>query len=176
MSNPLNIQQHGPPNDFILQNYIWIILLAIIIPLLVIIVYRLFLPDLKKVRVTDNIEEEAKKRQENMKTDKTVNVDEPFEKEEVVDTERKKSFEVALQLLESDERKVVKALVEAGGSMLQKNISKETNMSRVKTHRVLTRLIRRNVVSTEKYYNTNKITLSSWLLEGIEKQEGIRPE
>jgi uncharacterized membrane protein len=140
--------------------------LAILIPSSIIIIYRLFLPDLKKVKVTENLEEETKKRQVDTKNDKTANVDEPLDKEEVVDTEKKKSLEVALKLLENDERKVVKALVEAGGSMLQKNISKETNMSMVKTHRVLTRLIGRNVVSTEKYYNTNKITPSSWLLEG----------
>ena len=72
-------------------------------------------------------------------------------------------IEVALRLLESDERKVVEAIIEAGGSLLQKEISWETSFSRVKTHRVLVRLIRRGVVTSEKYYNTNKITLAEWL-------------
>jgi uncharacterized membrane protein len=52
----------------------------------------------------------------------------------------------------------------AGGTMLQKEISWKTGHSRVKTHRVLIRLIKRGVVSAEKYYNTNKISLSGFLL------------
>jgi uncharacterized membrane protein len=73
-------------------------------------------------------------------------------------------IEIALRLLESDEKRVVKSLVDAGGSILQKEISWKTGFSRVKTHRILVRLIRRGVVTSEKYYNTNKITLSKWLL------------
>jgi len=73
-------------------------------------------------------------------------------------------IEVALRLLEADERQVVDALVKAGGSLLQKEISWETTFSRVKTHRVLVRLIRRGVVTSEKYFNTNKITLAEWLI------------
>ena len=63
----------------------------------------------------------------------------------------------------ADERKVVDALLKSGGSMLQKDISWKTGFSRVKTHRVLARLIRRDVVASEKYYNTNRITLSNWI-------------
>jgi DNA-binding transcriptional regulator LsrR (DeoR family) len=54
--------------------------------------------------------------------------------------------------------------------MLQKEISWETGFSRVKTHRVLARLIRRGVVIAEKYYNTNKITLADFLLEKNERR------
>jgi uncharacterized membrane protein len=75
------------------------------------------------------------------------------------------SIDVARRLLESDERRVVDELVKAGGSLLQKELSWETGFSRVKTHRILVRLIRRGVVSSEKYYNTNKITLADWLLD-----------
>jgi uncharacterized membrane protein len=35
--------------------------------------------------------------------------------------------------------------------------------SRVKIHRVLVRLIRRGVVTAEKYYNTNRIEVADWL-------------
>jgi len=74
-------------------------------------------------------------------------------------------IDVARRLLESDERQVVDMLVKAGGSLLQKELSWETGFSRVKIHRILVRLIRRGVVVSEKYYNTNKITLSDWLFE-----------
>jgi uncharacterized membrane protein len=82
-------------------------------------------------------------------------------------TTQESPIDVALRLLESDERNVVETLVNEGGSMLQKEISWKTGYSRVKTHRVLVRLIRRGVVTSDKYYNTNKITLSNWLLEKV---------
>ncbi|UCH57128.1 MAG: hypothetical protein JSV18_07280 [Candidatus Bathyarchaeota archaeon] len=87
--------------------------------------------------------------------------------EESEETQKKESrtIEVATRILEPDERRVVEALVEAGGTMLQKEISHEVGYSRVKTHRVLVRLIRRGVVTAEKYYNTNRIELADWLKE-----------
>jgi uncharacterized membrane protein len=60
---------------------------------------------------------------------------------------------------------IVKALEKAGGSMLQKDISYELEFSRVKTHRVLVRLLKRGVVTAEKHFNTNRIELADWLNE-----------
>ncbi len=68
-----------------------------------------------------------------------------------------------LRVLNEDERKVIETLAAEGGTMLQKNIRWKTGLSRVKTHRVLFRLAKRGIVSAEKYYNTNKITLAGWL-------------
>ena len=81
----------------------------------------------------------------------------------VEDTKGSKAIEVAMRLLEPDEKRVMETLVAAGGSKLQKDISHETGFSRVKTHRVLVRLIRRGVVTAEKYYNTNRIEVADWL-------------
>lgn len=79
--------------------------------------------------------------------------------------ESPEALEVALRLLEPDERRIVESLFEAGGSMLQKDISYQLEISRVKTHRTLVKLIKRGVVSAEKYYNTNMIELADWLRE-----------
>ncbi len=68
-----------------------------------------------------------------------------------------------LRVLNEDERKVIETLVAEGGTMLQKDIRWKTGLSRVKTHRILFRLAKRGIVSAEKYYNTNKITLADWL-------------
>jgi uncharacterized membrane protein len=68
-----------------------------------------------------------------------------------------------LRVLNEDERKVIETLVTGGGTMLQKDIRWKTGLSRVKTHRILHRLAKRGIVSAEKYYNTNKITLADWL-------------
>jgi hypothetical protein len=79
--------------------------------------------------------------------------------------EQGKAIEIALRLMEPDEKRVVEALVAAGGSMLQKDISRELGTSRVKTHRVLVRLIRRGVVTAEKHFNTNRIEIADWLAQ-----------
>jgi len=73
------------------------------------------------------------------------------------------ALDAVLRVLNEDERKVIETLVAEGGTMLQKDIRWKTGLSRVKTHRILFRLARRGIVSAEKYYNTNKITLADWL-------------
>jgi uncharacterized membrane protein len=74
-------------------------------------------------------------------------------------------LEVALRLLDENERKVVEALVAEGGSMLQKDISIDLGFSRVKAHRVVQSLVKRGLVTAEEHFNTNKVTLVDWLRE-----------
>ena len=50
--------------------------------------------------------------------------------------------------------------------MLQKYASHELGFTRVKTHRVMDSLLRRGVVTAEKYYNTNRIQIADWLKPG----------
>lgn len=73
------------------------------------------------------------------------------------------ALDAVLRVLNEDERKVIEILVAEGGTMLQKDIRWKTGLSRVKTHRILLRLAKRGIVSAEKYYNTNRITLADWL-------------
>lgn len=49
--------------------------------------------------------------------------------------------------------------------MLQKDVSYELSLSPVKTHRILYNLEQRGIVSSEKHFNTKKITLDPTLLE-----------
>lgn len=88
----------------------------------------------------------------------------PKEKPSVPEVEKGESaLDAVLRVLQDDERKVIDTLVAEGGTTLQKNIRWKTGFSRVKTHRILHRLAQRGIVSAEKYYNTNKITLADWL-------------
>jgi len=73
------------------------------------------------------------------------------------------ALDAVLRVLNEDERKAIEALVAEGGTMLQKDIRWKTGLSRVKAHRILFRLAKRGIVSAEKHYNTNKITLADWL-------------
>jgi len=136
------VYQRGPFG----QNGGWtltnMLLVALIIILIVIVIYLVFFPKLERVTSNSSIQPEV----EDIK-------------------EENKSIDVALRLLEPDEKRVVNTILEAGGSILQKDISYNLEISRVKTHRILVKLISRGIVTAEKQYNTNMITLADWLQE-----------
>ncbi len=73
------------------------------------------------------------------------------------------AFVFLLQILKEDERKVLVALANAGGSATQREISRRTDLSRLKTHRVVMRLQERRVVNAERHGRTSLVTLQSWL-------------
>jgi len=139
---------------------------VIIISGIVIILYayRSWFPKLHTIQPTDHL-----KNQVHQHTDSQVIDQSEYDNQNIIGQnpeereEDSSSIDVVLRLLETDERRVVEALLEAGGSLLQKDISWKTGFSRVKTHRILVRLLRRDVVISEKYYNTNRITLSDWI-------------
>lgn len=74
---------------------------------------------------------------------------------------------VVLRSLKPDERIVVEVLDAHGGTYLQKYVTRESGLSRLKTHRVVAALSERGIVHVEKYGNTNEVTLVEWFREGI---------
>jgi uncharacterized membrane protein len=157
-----NRQQHGPPNGS--ETLLWIIVPVIIIIGIVVILYlyRSWFPRLNSIQPSNDWKDQVIQHTNTVTNNQSEStISETIE--ESTRTDKDPSLDVMLRLLETDERKVVEALLESDGSMLQKDISWTTGFSRVKTHRVLARLIRRDVVTSEKYYNTNRITLSNWI-------------
>lgn len=65
--------------------------------------------------------------------------------------------------LTSEERKVLDVLVSHNGKYLQKYIRAETGLSRLKIHRIVSRLAERGIVTLKQSGNTNEVHLSSWL-------------
>ena len=65
--------------------------------------------------------------------------------------------------LTTEERKVLDVLISHNGKYLQKYIRAETGLSRLKTHRIVSRLAERGIVTLERSGNTNEVHLSSWL-------------
>jgi len=66
---------------------------------------------------------------------------------------------LVLRLLTGDERVMFKALMDAGGEALQKDLIVATKMSNAKVSRVLDRLAAKGVISKERYGATNKIRI-----------------
>jgi uncharacterized membrane protein len=54
---------------------------------------------------------------------------------------------------------------------LQKYITKETGLSRLKTHRVVAALSERGIVIVEKYANTNQVSLVKWFHDEMHNQQ-----
>lgn len=83
-----------------------------------------------------------------------------FSETEMIESEK---IDVALRLLNENEKRIVQVLIDNGGEMLQKDISYELELTRVQTHRTIQSLIEREIVSKEDHYNTKKVTLADWL-------------
>lgn len=82
----------------------------------------------------------------------------------------KENTSMVLKTLKPDERTVVEVLSLHGGAYLQKFISKESGLSRLKTHRVVAALSERGIVTAEKHGNTNQVILVKWFQEGMRQQ------
>jgi uncharacterized membrane protein len=65
--------------------------------------------------------------------------------------------EIALRLLTGDERIIYKAIVDSGGTALQKDLIVTTRMSDAKVSRTIDRLVEKGMVTKERYGVTNRI-------------------
>jgi uncharacterized membrane protein len=79
----------------------------------------------------------------------------------------KDAASVVMRTLKPEERKVVGVLDAHGGTYLQKYITKEAGLSRLKTHRVVAALSERGIVHAEKRGNTMEVTLVKWFHDGM---------
>lgn len=74
------------------------------------------------------------------------------------------TFSLLFQILKEDERSVLAALTDAGGYSSQREISRMTGLSRLKTHRVVMRLKERGLVKAERQGRTSQVSLPPWLI------------
>src|SRR6266568_8411047 len=79
----------------------------------------------------------------------------------------KENTAIVLKTLKPEERSIVNVLDAHGGTYLQKYITKEAGLSRLKTHRVVAALSERGIVQVEKYGNTNQVSLAKWFHDGM---------
>ncbi len=79
----------------------------------------------------------------------------------------KENTAMVLKTLKPDERNIVNVLDAHEGVYLQKYISKEAGLSRLRTHRIVATLSERGIVEVEKYGNTNQVRLVKWFHDGM---------
>ncbi len=79
-----------------------------------------------------------------------------------------KNTEIILRFLNTDEKKLVNALIENSGKVLQAEITRLPEMSKVKSHRVVQKLIERGVIKKETVGKTNIIRFTKEIKEGLQ--------
>ncbi|MFA5125485.1 MAG: hypothetical protein WC462_00595 [archaeon] len=72
-----------------------------------------------------------------------------------------------VSFLNKDEKLVVKKLLDSDGKVLQAELSRLEGLGKVKSHRVLQRLLDRGVIDKESYGKTNIIKLNKNIKEAL---------
>ncbi|MDV3277155.1 MAG: hypothetical protein LYZ69_01650 [Nitrososphaerales archaeon] len=73
------------------------------------------------------------------------------------------SWAALLRTSKPEEKRVLEVLASHGGRYLQKFVVKEAGLSRLQTHRIVSRFAERGIVIVSKSGNTNELSLASWL-------------
>lgn len=89
------------------------------------------------------------------------------QKMEIKDENLKKNTGVILNLLNQDEKKVIEKILAGKGQVLQAEITRLPDMSKVKSHRIVKRLFQRGVIRIEKYGKTNIVKLNDEIKDGL---------
>ena len=76
------------------------------------------------------------------------------------------SWPVLIRTSKPEERKVLEVLAAHGGMYLQKFVVKESGLSKLKIHRIVSRFAERGIITVTKSGNTNEIVLADWLKQG----------
>lgn len=74
---------------------------------------------------------------------------------------------VIVQFLGKDERLVVQKLLDNDGKVLQAELSRTEGLGKLKSHRIIQRLVDRQVVEVEKYGKTNIVRLSKGIKDAL---------
>jgi hypothetical protein len=90
-----------------------------------------------------------------------------FERKVEIPTPSVNRLESVLLLLNPFERKIIKRIVDDGGSSLQSDISRLEGIGKVRAHRTIDKLIRRGVLEKEEKGKTNVLKLKKEIMDSI---------
>ena len=138
--------QGGGQGKGLTQSYYLLIAFIIIICILTPFLYILISRNVKK-QLKDNM---------NLITEI---VDKNGNKPENKDSDKSSKI-LFLKFLNYGENQVIKKLIENKGTILQSEISRMSNMGKVRTHRIITELKKKEIITLEKYGKTNRINLT----------------
>jgi hypothetical protein len=139
------------------SSYLWLIPVALIVIVAVSVVGVVFYMAFPQLRYV--------KRNCEMPTAQSVTVEPVKSVEESVvnSVVEPNTCGVVLKTMTPEEQKVLNVLVAHQGKYLQKYVSKEAGLSRLKTHRIVARFAQRGIVTVTEFGNTNEIVVSDWV-------------
>jgi uncharacterized membrane protein len=79
----------------------------------------------------------------------------------------KKNSEVLLRFLSPEEKKLVGALIDNKGKVLQAEITRLPGMSKLKSHRVVQKLLDKGVIEKDSVGKTNVVRFTKEIKEGL---------
>jgi hypothetical protein len=132
----------------LIPSYILLIYLILLILIIVPLTY-LFISKQLESRFNKNLEVLSK----------IVN------QEKYVKNENLNATKIILKLLSSNEKKTFKLLIDNKGTILQSKINYLDGMNKLKTHRTIKDLIKKNIVYVESHGKTNKVYLTKAIKE-----------
>lgn len=77
---------------------------------------------------------------------------------------------IVLKFFNANERKILEALIEKNGAILQSEISRMDGMNKLKTHRTIKELERKGIIRTESHGKTNSILMADDVKEILLKK------
>lgn len=128
------------------QSYYLLITVVIIICLLIPIFYIVMTRNFKR-HLEDKMKLITEIVDKNKKENKTQDVD-------------KSSKTLILKFLDYGENQVIKKLIENNGTILQSEISRMPNIGKVRAHRIIVDLKKKEIITLENYGKTNRINLT----------------
>ncbi len=79
----------------------------------------------------------------------------------------KNNMELVMKFLSQDERKVVERLLNEEGGVTQSEITRLFNENKLKSHRVVKKLISKEIVSSQRFGKTNLLKLNSDIRQSL---------
>jgi Uncharacterized membrane-associated protein/domain len=138
-------------------SYLWLVPVALIVIVVVSVigvVFYLAFPQLRYIKRTCEIPNVNSVMMEPVKSDVRLVGSSAVEPN---------TCGVVLKTMTPEEQKVLNVLVAHQGKYLQKYVSKEAGLSRLKTHRIVARFAQRGIVTVAEFGNTNEIVVSDWV-------------
>ena len=139
------------------SSYLWIIPAALIVIVAVSVigvVFYLAFPQLRYVKRTCELPNANSVTMEPVKSGEGLVVNSVAEPN---------TCGLVLKTMTPEEQKVLNVLIAHQGKYLQKYVSKEAGLSRLKTHRIVARFAQRGIVNVKEFGNTNEIVVSDWV-------------
>ena len=142
-----------------MPTYVWYSLVALIVVMSAGIfgtVYYVVYPEIRRTSIVGPLLNKDQSL-------KQPSVSEAIPTLENATNDNKQSWFMLLRTSKPEERKILEILYSHNGTHLQKLIVKESGLTKLKTHRIISRFSERGIVNVSKSGNTNEVRLASWL-------------